>query len=108
MKFIAGLIILGFFGQAWAFKTPDILVDSKLDYNWSSFLVSRFRILATNYGHRDPFKASFPGSIIVTEEEVGEFLNDDSLSLLTDLGNVIGLNLVDGETKVQVHGFSYD
>lgn len=89
-------------------KIPDIVIDSKLDYNWSGLLVSKFRVLMNNYGVQDPFKARFDGSIVVSEATVGEFLSDESLPLVNDLGNVIGLRLVNSQTKVEMHGFNYE
>lgn len=90
------------------FKSPDILVDSKLDYNWSGLLINKFRLLMHNYGVQDPFKARFSETIVITEASLGEYLPDDALPLINDLGNVIGLRLTNAQTKVHMHGFGYE
>ncbi len=95
-------------GRAAHFESPDILVDSKLDYNWSGLLINKLRLLMSNHGVQDPFKARFNETIIITEANLGEYLPSDALPLINDLGNVIGLRLTNAQTKVEMQGFNYE
>lgn len=93
---------------AEAFKSPDILVDSKLDYDWSGVLVSKFRLLLKNYKMTDPFVGRFPEPILLNETVVGKYLPAESKTLIRDFGNAVGLSILKAETKVWMHGFAYD
>lgn len=112
MKKFASLALVGMMlmGQAnaEAFKAPDILIDSKLDYNFSGLLVDKFRLLLKNYKMKDPFAGKMEAPILVNESEVGSYLSGDSKELLQSFGNAIGLNLIRTETKVWLHGLAYD
>lgn len=112
MRKLTGLILAGSLiaGQvsAEAFKSPDILIDSKLDYDWSGVLVRKIRTLLKNYKMTDPFKGSFAQPIMLNESEVGSMLPADSKELIRDFGNAVGLSIVNGQTKVWMHGFAYD
>lgn len=105
--FLAGTLIAGSV-QAEAFKAPDILIDSKLDYDWSGVLVKKIRTLLKNYKMNDPFVGKFPQAILLNESEVGPLLPDDSKNLIRDFGNAIGLSLLNGKTHVYMHNFAYD
>lgn len=104
---IAGTLLTGQVG-AQSFKAPDILVDSKLDYDWSAVLVTKMRTLLKNYKMKDPFVGHFPQSIMLNESEVGNLLPAESKGLIRDFGNAVGLSILNGETKVFMHGFAYD
>jgi hypothetical protein len=112
MKLLTGIILAGLvIGgdlRAQAFKAPDILIDSKLDYDWSRVVITKFRTLLKNNNMNDPFKARFAQPILVNESEIGSLLPNSSKELIRDFGNAVGLNIVRGETKVWMHGFSYD
>lgn len=94
--------------QAESFNSPDILVDSKLNYDWSVVLVKKIRTLLKNYKMTDPFVGKFPQSIMLNESEVGSMLPSESKALIRDFGNAVGLSILNGQTKVFMHGFSYD
>lgn len=105
--FLAGTLIAGQV-SAEAFKSPDILIDSKLDYDWSGVLVRKIRTLLKNYKMTDPFVGQFTQPIMLNESEVGSMLPADSKDLIRDFGNAVGLSIVNGQTKVWMHGFAYD
>jgi hypothetical protein len=90
------------------FKSPDIIIDSKLDYDWSGVLISKFRMLLKNYDMKDPFVGKIKEPILVNEASVGEYLPAESRHLMQDFGNAVGLHMLRAETKVWMHGFSYD
>lgn len=90
------------------FKTPDILIDTKLDYDWSNVLVNKLRLLLKNYQMKDPFIGNFPQAVLLNESEVGEFLPASSKNMIRDFGNAVGLNIIKTETKVYMHGFAYE
>lgn len=94
--------------HAEAFKAPDILVDSKLDFDWSGVLVSKVRRLLKNYGISDPFKQKINEPIVVSESLIEGYLNPQSKELVSELGNLVGLNILRAKTKVTLYGLSYD
>jgi hypothetical protein len=105
---ICGIMLTASVSAKEVFKAPDILVDTKLDYDWSGLLITKLRVLMKNYDINDPFKGRFKEPIVVTEGAVRNYLPSHSLPLLTDIGNVIGLNLPNAQTKVVLEGVSYD
>lgn len=90
------------------FQSPDILVDSTLDHDWSQLLVLKVRRLLKNFGYEDPFKNKLAAPIEISDLVVSDYLSKDSKLLINDIGNVIGLNLIQGTTKVSIEGLSYD
>ncbi|WPU66145.1 hypothetical protein [Peredibacter starrii] len=114
MKKITSFLLIGLltYGQVHAqsqgFKSPDIIVDTRLDYDWTSFLISKFRVLLKNYNVADPFSNRFEGEMVVNEDVVGNYLPADSKVLIDDFGNAVGLNVLKAKTKVTLHGLAYD
>lgn len=111
MKRITGITLaLTFATQVAAqnFKSPDIIIDSKLDYDWSSVLVSKFQTLLKNYKINDPFSQKLNGSIMITETTIGNLLPPSSKSFVQSFGNAVGLQMVKSETKVWLDNLSYD
>jgi hypothetical protein len=94
--------------QANAFKSPDILVDSKLDFDWSGVLISKARRLLSNYKMDDPFTSKILDPIVVNESTFNNFLPEESLQLVNDLGHMIGMDILKGKTKITLQGLSYD
>jgi hypothetical protein len=94
--------------QAQTFKAPDIVVDTKLNYDWSGFIVAKFQGLVKEYKLNDPFRGSFPGRTLVNETVIGPLLPLESKELISDFGNAIGLRTVDSETKVWIEDFQYE
>ncbi len=90
------------------FQSPDILVDSTLDHDWSQLLVLKVRRLLKNFGYEDPFKSKVMGPIEVSDLVVSDYLSPKSKILINDIGEAIGLNLVQGTTKISIEGLSYD
>ena len=112
MKKFTSFILIGLltYGQvhAQAFKSPDIIVDTRLDYDWTSFLISKFRVLLKNYNVADPFSNRFAEPMVVNEDVVGNYLPAESKNLIDDFGNAVGLNVLKAKTKVTLHGLAYD
>jgi hypothetical protein len=112
MKTHKKLLLLSIFTTTltWAqtFKSPDIVIDSKLDYDWSQVLVTKFRTLIKNYNMTDPFSGNFPGNITLNESKLGSLLPEESKGLIRDFGNVIGLHFLETDTKVVMKDFRYD
>lgn len=110
-KKLAGAVMIGILAishvSAEEFKAPDILVDSKLDFNWSGILITKFRTLLKNFKLSDPFSNTLKEPIVISEK-VEQLLSPDSKDLISDFGNAIGLNVLHAETKVALHDFSYD
>jgi hypothetical protein len=112
MKRYQNFLLLGLLTTSltWAqnFKSPDIVIDSKLDYDWSQVLIAKFRILLKNYNMTDPFQGVFPGNITLNESKLGSLLPEESKGLMRDFGNVIGLDFLETDTKVLMKDFRYD
>lgn len=102
----SGLLTLNV--SANTFKSPDILIDSRLDYDFSGLLVSKFRMLLKNNKMSDPFKGRFKEPILLNESKVGDMLPAESKELIRDFGNAVGLNVLKADTKVWMHGLAYD
>ena len=75
MKMHKKLLLLSIFTTSltWAqtFKSPDIVIDSKLDYDWSQVLVTKFRTLIKNYNMTDPVSGNFNDNITLNEDKLG-------------------------------------
>ena len=95
-------------GFTQSFKSPDILVDSKLDYDWSRILVAKLRTVLKNHNIADPFKGNFRGAMVVNESEINGLLPADSKELLQTFGDSVGLNILRAKTKVTLHDVSYE
>lgn len=104
---LVGLLTIGPV-SAQSFKSPDIIIDSKLDYDWSSVLITKFRRLLKNYKMNDPFKNRFDQPMVVNEGVISEYLPEDSKDLLRDFGNAVGLNVLKAKTKVTLNGLAYE
>lgn len=112
MKHCKKFVILSLFTcnlvLAQEFKSPDILIDSKLDYDFSGVLVSKFRRLLKNFNLEDPFIGKISTPLLLNESVISEYLPQDSKDLLSGFGNAVGLSILKAETKVWLHGLSYD
>ncbi len=90
------------------FRSPDLVLVTKLDKDWSSFLVSKIRRLLRNFNILDPFKYSYEGSLLVSDTTAGTYLPQASREIIRDFGNVLGLDFFNAKTKVTLHGFNYE
>lgn len=89
-------------------QSPDIIVNTRLDYDFSSVLVKKFRTLCKNFNMADPFTGRVAEPILLNESKIGDLLPADSKHLIKDFGNAVGLNILKADTKVWMHGLSYD
>lgn len=101
-------IILSAASYAKGFQSPDILVYSRLDYDWSNVLVTKVRQLFKNYLLPDPLTAKLQGNVKLNQSKVGALLPQKSKSMISDFGNAVGLSLLNGETQVWLKDLSYD
>lgn len=104
------LLVCIFTGHIFAnsFKAPDILIDSKLNYDWSVVLFKKYRQFLKNYQLSDPFSVRFEGPLVVNESLLDDLLPDNSKKFTKNLGRALGLNFLNAETKVTMDEFSYD
>ena len=93
---------------AESFKSPDLLVDTQLNSDWSGILVSRIRRLLKNFGVQDPFRQKFDEPIIISQSAIKDYLNPSAVELVSDLGQVIGMDMLNGQTQVTLKGLEYD
>jgi len=89
-------------------KVPDIIVDSKLDFDWTGFLIAKLRKLLTQNGLADPFTMKIDESLVVTESIIESYLDLEAKQFVNDLGKLIGMDLLNGQTKVVIDGLDYD
>jgi hypothetical protein len=112
MSILSSLFFILLFFSKPAFAgsslSPDVLIDSKLSYNWSSVLITKFRKLLNNYKINDPFSIRYNRPILLNESLLGSLLPEKSRVFAQDFGNAIGLDFIKSETRVSVHGFNYD
>ena len=90
------------------FISPDILVETRLDSDWSGILVHKIRRLMKNIGYGDPFNQNFSGPIIVSEAKVKDYLNPSAEDLLKELGHFLNMDFLNGQTQVTLHGLGYN
>lgn len=102
------LMTVSGYAQPRDFKSPDILIDSKLSSDWSGLLISKLRRVLRNYGQADPFRQKFDNPITVHESEVMKYLNPEAKDMIGNLGKALGLDFLGGKTSVVVHGLRYD
>ena len=108
-KLIATALTLSMLSsQVLAFQAPDVLIDTRLDSDWSGLLVSKIRRLMKNVGQPDPFRQKFAEPVTVSEGVVNDYLNPEARELLTDLGHLLDMDFLNGQTQVTLHGFRYE
>ncbi|MBY0517420.1 MAG: hypothetical protein K2P81_10950 [Bacteriovoracaceae bacterium] len=83
-------------------------MDSKLDFNWSEMLVNKIRRLMVNYGYGDPFKSKIQKEILITDIASGDLVSPGSKKLLEDLGQMIGVKLLNSKSSIKIKNFMYE
>lgn len=107
--FILGLVFLGSAAIAQTYKSPDLLVYTKLDADWSVILIDKLRTLLVNFKLPDPFHIKVTDKPVVFDEAlIGEFVPADSKAFIRDFGQIIGLEILKAKTNVSMHGFEYE
>lgn len=91
-----------------SYKTPDILIDSKLEYDWSGFLITKLRTMLKNNGVPDPFTLKLDEPMVITDSIIESYLDQDGKDFIKNLGELIGLDILKGKTKVVINGLAYD
>lgn len=87
---------------------PDIIIDSKLDFDWSDVLVQKLRRLLVNKGHGDPFKSRIRDEVTVADLRASELSSADARRLLEDLGEAVGLKLLNTRSRVKIKNLAYE
>lgn len=93
--------------QAQNFSSPDILINTQLDADWSGVLVMKIRKAMKNFGLSDPFSQKFDKPLVVSEAKVQDYLNPSAKRLLNDLGHMLKMDFLNGKTQVTIHGLNY-
>jgi hypothetical protein len=93
---------------AQKFVAPDILVETRLDSDWSGILMYKISRLMKNMGQGDPFNQKFSEPLIVSEAKVKEYLNPAAENLLKELGHLLNMDFLNGQTQVTLHGLGYN
>jgi len=103
------VLILIYMGRdAHAFQSPDVMVDSKINHDWSTILVSRVRKLLSNFKMSDPFHYVSNEIYVFDQMSLESLIPDHSRNLLLDLNRISGLDIVQGHPKVELQGFFYE
>jgi hypothetical protein len=108
ISFVLVLSILTTHVFAGAYNAPDIVINTKLNSDWSGVLVAKIRRLLKNFGEADPFKQKFDRPMTVSDSLIQDYLNPSAKELVSDLGQVIGMDVLNGKTQVTIHGLEYD
>jgi hypothetical protein len=108
--FILSFFILSFcaFAKPQVDTTPDIVVVSKLDADWSKVLITKIRTILSNFKILDPFKYAYDGELVIGPTEARTLLPASSTKLLNDLGNVLGLDFFKAQAQASMTGFAYE
>ncbi len=106
--FFLTFILLSGLAIADAYQSPDIVVISKLDADWSEVLISKLRNLIRNFNIVDPFKSNFPGNLPINESQLGDLLPPATKKLTGSLGNSLGLDFLKTELKVSISDLAYE
>ena len=93
---------------AGAYAAPDIVINTKLNSDWSGVLVAKIRRLLKNFGEADPFKQKFVRPMTVSDSLIQDYLDPSAKALVSDLGQMIGMDVLSGKTQVTIHGLEYD
>lgn len=96
------------FAEGERYKAPDILLDSKLEFDWTGWLISKMRKMLKNNGVADPFTMKMTEPLVVTDNIIESYLDEDGRNFINNLGNLLGLDILKGKTKVVIHGLEYD
>jgi hypothetical protein len=108
-KFISAFLSLTLLStQVGAFegKTHDLIVNTQLNYDWSSILVNKIRRYMKINDMGDPFNARFQEAMVI-KADLAQYLNEDSQDLMQNLGDIIGLNLLKTSTQFTIEGMNY-
>jgi hypothetical protein len=106
ISFVLALSIFSSQGMAFEGQTHDIIVNTQLNYDWSSLLVNKIRRFMKVNDMGDPFNDRFEESIVI-KADLAEYLNEESTDLMQNLGDIIGLNLLRTSTQFTVNGLNY-
>ena len=87
-------------------STPDILIQSKVDQVWSSYLIERLRTLFANTEVTDPFNMQFDDKT-VTSAILPADLAPDQKALFTELAQSMGLDIEHSTIQVVTKGLAY-
>ena len=89
-------------------RTPDILIQSKVDQVWSSYLIDRLRTLFANTQVEDPFNIQFKNDEVVTSAILPSDLAPDQKELFTELALSMGMDIDQSKIQVVTKGLSYN
>ena len=93
---------------ATAGSTPDILIQSKVDQVWSSYLIERLRTLFANTEVEDPFNIQFKNDEVVTSAILPSDLAPDQKEIFTELALSMGMDIDQSKIQVVTKGLSYN
>ena len=108
ITFVLLFLILAVQVHAQAFTSPDVLIDTKLDADWSGILVTKIRRLMKNLNKPDPFRQKFIDPIIVSEAKVNDYMTPETRELLSELGKMLEMDILNAKTQVTIHGLRYN
>lgn len=107
LAFVIILVLLGY-AKVYGAETPDIIVSSKINENWSNILITKLKKLLRNYKIIDPLSQSSSETYIFDNMLLDKILPESSKSMLHDLRNISGLDILNAKPKVSMEGFLYE
>jgi hypothetical protein len=108
ISMISLIILLSLTVTALSSASPDILIQTKVGHDFSSLLINRYKAFCKSLGIKDPFSRRLDKPILLTKSRLNSLLPDGLKDVLNSFGNSLGLNILQTETSVWVHGVSYD
>lgn len=102
------MLVLPAFAQQQVSKVPDIIIDSKLDFDWSEMLVQKIRRYMLNNGYGDPFSSRVETEVVIADLTSQDLVAPESKKLLQDLGQMLGVKLLNARSKITLKNFAYE
>lgn len=89
------------------FSPPDIIIDSKLDFNWSEMLIQKVRRLMVNKGLGDPLNGKIEKDIVFQSNIVTPDTSEATKVLLKEIELISGFKLIGSKAKVTIKKLYY-
>lgn len=89
-------------------NVPDIIVNSRIDEDWSGYLVAKIRRYMIDHDLGDPFHSKVEAELQVADLVASNMVTGDTRRLVDEAGGMFGVQLVDAHSKITIKNFSYE
>lgn len=109
MKFVFLLIYIFIYSSFVSAKTPDILVYSKTDREWTLFLVDEFKQIMDNFSiDINPYSMIYDEAIVYDDTTIHEFITPEVESLVKKVQEASKLDLLTLKPELTINNFGYE